>query len=91
VELAPSFLPPRLDRGGRDLGEQRAQSLLAGRVRVDGDLSLGLLEAFWMQLEEPRPRYLELVVRDCDRDSAELAPVQRNALLSFSKNPSSGR
>jgi hypothetical protein len=91
VELAPSFLPPRLDLGSRDLGEQRAKSLLAGRVRVDGDLSIGFLEALRMQLEEPRPRFLQLVVRDCDRDAAELAPVQRNALLSFSKNPSSGR
>jgi hypothetical protein len=44
-----------------------------------------------MQLDEPRPRFLEPVVRDRDRDPPELVPAQRNALFNFSKNPSSGR
>jgi hypothetical protein len=66
-----------------------SQSPLAGGVGVDGEFSLGFLEAFWMEVEQTRPRLFQLGVRDGDRNPAKLG--QRNALLSLSKNPSSGR
>jgi hypothetical protein len=50
---------------------------------------LGLLEPFGEQREHLGPRGLRTVAADRDRDPAETA--QRNALFSFSKNPSSER
>jgi hypothetical protein len=89
VKLAPALLPPRLDRARGDVGEGAAKAFLARCVGVDGELAFALLEALGMEIEQPCPRLFQPIRRDRDRDPTELA--QRNALLSFSKNPSSGR
>jgi hypothetical protein len=72
-----------------DVVERAANPFLAGRVGVDRELALALPEALGMEVEQPCPRLFQQIRRDRDRDPTELA--QRNALLSFSKNPSSGR
>jgi hypothetical protein len=87
VKLAPALLPSGLDRGRGDRSEDELQSLLAVGVRVDREFAVRLLEALGMELEQPRPRLLEDIRRNRDRDPPQLA--QRNALFNFSKNPSS--
>jgi hypothetical protein len=87
VKLAPALLPARLDRLGGDPRELPAQASLPRRVRVDGELAVRFLEPLGVEIEQLRGRLLELVGRNRDDDPAEL--VQRNALFSFSKNPSS--
>jgi hypothetical protein len=89
VELAPTFLPPRLDKLHGRAVELGAQSLCPFGVRVDGESMLGLLEALGMEVEQPGSCFLELLGWNRERDPAELARAQRNALFSFSKNPSS--
>ncbi|HEV2903239.1 MAG TPA: hypothetical protein VGW30_08260 [Gaiellaceae bacterium] len=89
VELAPPLLPAGLDRPRRDLREELPEPCLSVGVRVDGELAVGLFEAFRMELEEPGPRRLERLSRNRECDPPQLA--QRNALFSFSKNPSSRR
>jgi hypothetical protein len=68
--------------------ERREHAL--GRLGVGGELdlvaALGLLEAVRRELEEPRAGFLGLCEGDADGGAD-----QRNALLSFSKKPSSGR
>ena len=89
MELPPTLFPSRLDGLGLDVVELFAQTGLAARVRVDGQRILSFLEALGMQLEQARRYLLPSRRRDRDRDPAELARAQRNALFSFSKNPSS--
>jgi hypothetical protein len=89
VKLAPALFPPRFDCARGDLGELATKAFLTGSVRIDGELVLALLEALRMEVEQPRPRLFQQFRRDRDRDPTELA--QRKALLSLSKNPSSGR
>jgi hypothetical protein len=69
--------------------EERPQPCLAFGVRVDHELALPLLEALGVKVEQQRRRLLERFGRHRERDAPELA--QRNALFSFSKNPSSRR
>jgi hypothetical protein len=90
VELAPTLLPAGLDRRGRDVREGGAKPLFAGGVGVDGELAVAFLEALRVQLQEQRSRRFEQLVRDGDRDPAQLARAQRKALFSLSMNPSSG-
>jgi hypothetical protein len=89
VKLAPALLPARLDRARRDLGELASKAFLARGVGIDGELALTLLEALGMEVEQPCSGLFQPIRRDRDGDPTELA--QRNALLSLSKNPSSGR
>jgi hypothetical protein len=91
VELAPAFLPPRLDWLGGDVGELAPEPVFAGRVGVDGERAAGFLEALRMELEQLGRDLLERLGRSRDDDPPELARAQRNALFSFSKNPSSLR
>src|SRR5581483_3556585 len=73
--------------------ERRPQTLLPARVGVGDELdpveALDLLEALREELEHQRPRFLGALGGDVDRDAPQAA--QRNALFSFSKNPSSLR
>jgi hypothetical protein len=89
VELAPALFPARLDRLRRHIREEFPEPGLPGGVRVDRELAVALLEALGVELEEARRRLLEQLGRNLERDPPELA--QRNALFSFSKNPSSRR
>jgi hypothetical protein len=89
VELTPALLPAGLDRLRRHIREELPEPGLPGGVRVDRELAVSLLETLGVDLEEARPRRLEQLGRNPQRDPSELA--QRNALFSFSKNPSSRR
>src|SRR5215216_142572 len=91
VKLPPALLPPGLHRFGGDVAERRAKPLLARPVGVDDEGALFLLEALGMKLEQLRPGDLDRVGGDRDADPPKLAPRQRKALLSLSKNPSSAR
>jgi hypothetical protein len=92
MELAPALLPAGRHRLGRDRAELVPEPLFADRIRVDGERAgRRLLEAFGMEVEQPGPRFLEPIGRDRDLDAAKLPLGQRNALFSFSKNPSSAR
>ena len=91
MELAPAVLPPWFDQLRGDVAERSPDPLFARSVRVGDQRSFCLLESLRVQLEELRPRRLQVIGRDRDADPAELDPAQRNALLSLSKNPSSGR
>ena len=51
---------------------------------LEGAAELALFEAFGEPLEPRRPRLLRALERDADRDA-----LQRNALFSFWKKPSS--
>jgi hypothetical protein len=55
VELAPALFPPGIDRRRRDAVEFAGQALLPGRIRVDQQLVFAFLEAFGVELEQPRP------------------------------------
>jgi hypothetical protein len=88
VELAPPLLPPGLDELRGRFGKLAPQPRFPGLIRVDDEPLVGLLESLGMELEKLRSRFLELLVRDRKRDPEKLA-AQRNALFSFSKNPSS--
>jgi hypothetical protein len=79
VELAPGLLPALRERGGGDL-EMEAELALAGVVGVDGVTAVDLLDAHREQVEQLGELGLASGYED--------AP-QRNALLSFSKKPSS--
>src|SRR5438128_2758125 len=79
VEGAPRVLPALGDRLGHN-AEARAKSALAGLVRVDGEAAGDLLDALREELEQECE--LRLAAGDDD-------PSQRNALLIFSKTPSS--
>jgi hypothetical protein len=91
VEIPPPFLPSRLDRLDGDVGERGSHRGLAGGVGVDREFPVGLLEPLRVELEQLRPRFLQQLVRDGNGDPANPFVVQRKALLSFPKNPSSGR
>jgi hypothetical protein len=91
MELAPALLPAGRHRLGRNGVELVPEPLFAGRVRVDRKRAGRLLDSFGMEVEQPRARFLEPIGRDRDLDPAKLSLGQRNALLSFSKNPSSAR
>jgi hypothetical protein len=91
MELAPALLPAGRHRLGRDGAEFVPEPLFAGRIRVDRERVGRLLEAFGMEVEQPGARFLEPIGRDRDLDAAKLSLGQRNALFSFSKNPSSAR
>jgi hypothetical protein len=79
VELAPRLLPP-LGEGRRADLEELAERALAGVVGVDREAALDLLDADGKDVEQLR----ELELATGDEDAS-----QRNALFSFSKNPSS--
>ena len=93
VERAPPLLPVLRYVLGRDRSESRPEPLLASGVRVRGELDavpgVAFLESLGEELEHQRPRDLGALRRDDCGDAAERP--QRNALLSFSKNPSSRR
>jgi hypothetical protein len=91
VELPPALFPPRRHHLGGDAGELVPEPLFARRVRVDRQRAGGLFEALGMEIEQPGARFLEPIGLDRDLDAAELSAAQRNALFSFSKNPSSAR
>jgi hypothetical protein len=88
VEPAPTVLPAGLDLGRLGLGECSLDA--SGGLAVGGELDrncvLGFLEPFRGKLDEARAQLLGLLSRNADRGAD-----QRNALFSFSKNPSSGR
>ena len=79
VELAPRLLPPFGEGRRADL-EELAERALAGVVGVDGEAAVDLLDADGKDVEQLR----ELELATGDEDAS-----QRNALFSFSKNPSS--
>jgi hypothetical protein len=83
VEGAPSFLP-----AGRDIGDVRLAEIGGNVVDVSSELDLAadlaFLEAAGETREPRRPCLLRARNRDPNRDS-----LQRNALFSFWKNPSS--
>jgi hypothetical protein len=83
VELPPALLPTR-----RDIGDVRLPEIGGNVVHIGGELDragdLALLESGGKALEPRRARFLRALERDADRD-----PLQRNALFSFWKNPSS--
>jgi hypothetical protein len=94
VEAPPAVLPAGLHRPTADVRELGTKVVLAHVVRVRRQLdSVGrrcLLEALREQLEQPRSYFLRPLGGNGDDDAAEGA-VQRNALFSFSKKPSSAR
>jgi hypothetical protein len=55
VELAPPFLPARLDGADRDVREVVSELPLTGGVGVDRELSRGFLEALRVKFEQTRP------------------------------------
>jgi hypothetical protein len=73
--------------------ERLPQTLLADSVRVGDQLdrvaAVHLLEPVREELEHDGARLLGALARHFDADAAETR--QRNALFSFSKNPSSAR
>jgi hypothetical protein len=75
VELPPAVLPVLLDVGNGSAAERLPDPLLAGRVRIGGDLesrsTLDLLEALGEDLEHHRPSLLGAGGRDGDRDALE--------------------
>jgi hypothetical protein len=79
VELSPCFLPALGERGRGDV-EVLAERAFARVVGVDGVAAVDLLDADGEEIEQLRE--LELATGNED------AP-QRNALFSFSKQPSS--
>jgi hypothetical protein len=93
VEALPALLPVDRNLARGDRTEDRGHPGLPARVGVGGELELlaplGLLEALGEQRAHVRPRRLGGLAVDGDRDPPE--PAQRNALFSFSKNPSSVR
>lgn len=91
MKLAPAFLPPGLDPLGCDVREDCSQPRFAGRVRVDDELAVCLLEPLRVELEQARACLLDRFAGGRDRDPAKLALAQRKALFSLSKNPSPGR
>src|SRR5207237_7430546 len=92
VETAPPILPPGFDVRRRHAAERLPQPLLARGVRIGRELEairpVDLLEAFREQLDHRCTRLLRPDGRNRHRDAPE---AQRNALFSFSKNPSSAR
>ena len=92
VEPAPALLPARLDLVDPRAAEDLPEPLLAAGVRVRGELEpvagLELLEALGEELDHRGPRLLRARLGNADRDAPE---VQRNALFSLSKKPSSPR
>ena len=91
MEIAPALLPAGVDGVCPDRAERSPETLLPTRVGVGHELDavreVTLLEAFREELEHQRPRALRTLWRDDRRDAAQRG--QRNALFSFSKNPSS--
>jgi hypothetical protein len=79
MELAPRLFPALGERRRADL-EELAERGLAGVVGVDGEAAVDLLDADREDVEQLR----ELELATGDEDAS-----QRNALFSFSKNPSS--
>jgi hypothetical protein len=79
VELAPRFLPALGERRRADV-EELPERGLAGVVGVDGKAAVDLLDADRKDVEQ----LCELDLAAGDEDAS-----QRNALFSFSKNPSS--
>jgi ABC-type transport system involved in cytochrome bd biosynthesis fused ATPase/permease subunit len=75
VELAPAVLPPLRDVGRLDHVEANGRFL-----GVDGERTVELLDSLREDVEEERKLRLA-----ADDD----VPLQRNALFSFSKKPSS--
>jgi hypothetical protein len=80
VEVAPRVLPALREVVRGDV-EAVAERALARIVGVDGEAAVDLLDA----LREDVEQLCELRLAAGDDDAS-----QRNALLSFSKNPSSG-
>src|ERR1041385_791449 len=91
MEAAPTVLPAGLDVSTFAGAEEVPEALLAGGVRVRGELDparpLDLLEPLGEELDHRRARLFGTVVPDLDGDAPEAA--QRNALFSFSKKLSS--
>jgi hypothetical protein len=93
VEPLPALRPVRRDVGRGHVAERGRHPALAPGVGVrrQHDLlaPLRLLEAFREEGEHLGARPLYGFAADGDRDAPQ--PAQRNALFSFSKNPSSAR
>jgi outer membrane murein-binding lipoprotein Lpp len=80
MEVAPGVLPALVDRLGGDV-EAVAQRALAVVVGVDREAAVDFFDALGEDVQQLR----ELGLAAGDDDAS-----QRNALLSFSKKPSSG-
>jgi hypothetical protein len=93
VERAPTVLPVPRNRLRRDRAEGGPEALLAARVRVGSELDpvvrVTLFETFREELEHQRPGSLGPLLWNNGSDASER--LQRNALFSFSKNPSPRR
>ena len=89
MEAPPLVLPPRRHWIDLDLIEVSAQVGKPCVVRVDDEGFLFLDEAGRSELEQLSDHLVESTRWNGDPRTEELA--QRNALFSFSKNPSSGR
>jgi hypothetical protein len=81
MKLAPALLPAGLDVLCGNAG-RRLTLGVRGELELVGDDAL--LEPFRKALEPFGPRLLRALERDANRDA-----LQRNALFSFSKKPSS--
>ena len=94
MERAPVVLPAQLHRLAAGVTKRSTKPLLANGVRVgrkhDCIGGLGLLEPVREELEQRRAGRFGCLRGYRDGDASELA-AQRNALFSFSKNPSSAR
>src|SRR5205814_157493 len=93
MEPLPALHPVGGDLRGGHLSERGRHPALAARVGVRRKhelvAALRLLEAFREERKHFGPRPLRGFAADGDRDAPQ--PAQRNALFSFSKNPSSAR
>jgi hypothetical protein len=81
VELAPTFLPTRLDFDRIELRRRLTFDVRRELELVGAD---DLLEALWKALDPLRASLLRARERDADGDA-----LQRKTLFSLSKKPSS--
>ena len=95
VELPPAVLPVLLDVGDRGAAERLPDPLLAGRVRVRGELEPAARLSI---SSKPSGKSSSMTARACSARAAGTVTEtrlsrrgQRRALLSFSKKPSSRR
>jgi hypothetical protein len=94
VEVLPPLLPARLDLRDLDAAEGGGEALFrlgsAVRRELEPVLVLPLLETLREEHEHRRAGLLPPFDWDADGEPPKGASVQRNAVRSFSKKPSSG-